>query len=111
MGEYNTLSDAELDAVGLKKDVSSLERRMDSQEAFNGEMRDLVVSVKLLAENMKNMLDEQKSQKEQLEKQDAKIQEIMMKPAQNWTSMQRTIFTTVLGALVGAAVTFFIRLL
>lgn len=84
---------------------------MNSQEAFNGEMRDLVVSVKLLAENMKNMLDEQKSQKEQLEKQDAKIQEIMMKPAQNWTSMQRTIFTTVLGALVGAAVTFFIRLL
>ena len=59
MGEYTELNDVADDIMGIKKDVRSLEKRMDNQDNFNGKMQDLVTSVKLLAENMKNMLDEQ----------------------------------------------------
>ena len=111
MGEYKELSDVAVNIVGVKKDVKSLEKRMDTQDNLNVEMRELVTSVKLLAENMKNMIDEQKTQKEQLEKQDAKIQEIMMKPAKNWSSMTKTIFNTSVGAIVGALIAVLIKLL
>lgn len=109
MGEYTELNDVAVDIMGIKKDVRSLERRMDNQDDFNGKMQDLVTSVKLLAENMKNMLDEQKAQKEQLEKQDAKIQGIMMKPARSWNTMQRTIFVAVTSAFITAFVTLLVQ--
>lgn len=109
MGEYTELNDVAVDIMGIKKDVRSLEKRMDNQDDFNGKMQDLVTSVKLLAENMKNMLDEQKAQKEQLEKQDAKIQGIMMKPARSWNTMQRTIFVAVTSAFITAFVTLLVQ--
>ena len=109
MGEYTELNDVAVDIMGIKKDVRSLEKRMDNQDDFNGKMQDLVTSVKLLAENMKNMLDEQKAQKEQLEKQDAKIQEIMMKPARSWNTMQRTIFVALTSAIITAFVTLLVQ--
>lgn len=109
MGEYTELNDVAVDIMGIKKDVRSLEKRMDNQDDFNGKMQDLVTSVKLLAENMKNMLDEQKAQKEQLEKQDAKIQGIMMKPARSWNTMQRTIFVALTSAIITAVVTLLVQ--
>jgi aconitase A len=109
MGEHTELNDVAVDIVGIKKDVRALEKRMDNQDDFNGKMQDLVTSVKLLAENMKNMLDEQKAQKEQLEKQGAKIQEIMMKPARSWNTMQRTIFVALTSAFITAFVTLLVQ--
>ena len=109
MREYTELNDVAVDIMGIKKDVCSLEKRMDNQDDFNGKMQDLVTSVKLLAENMKNMLDEQKAQKEQLEKQDAKIQAIMMKPARSWNTMQRTIFVALTSAIITAVVTLLVQ--
>ena len=109
MGEYTELNDVAVDIMGIKKDVLSLEKRMDNQDDFNGKMQDLVTSVKLLAENMKNMLDEQKAQKEHLEKQDATIQAIMMKPPRSWNTMQRTIFVALTSAIITAVVTLLVQ--
>ncbi|MGL6201069.1 MAG: hypothetical protein ACRC3H_19270 [Lachnospiraceae bacterium] len=42
--------------------IKSLKHRMEIQEKQDEPMRDLVISVKLLATNMENMLEEQKEQ-------------------------------------------------
>ena len=49
--------------------------------------------------------------KEQLEKQDAKIQAIMMKPARSWNTMQRTIFVALTSAIITAVVTLLVQYL
>ncbi len=111
MGNYNSFADVEIDIVGISKDVKSLEKRMDEQDELDKQLRELITSVQLLAQNMEQMLAKQDEQKAQLDKQNKEIEEIKMRPANNWNTMQRTIFTTIIGALAGAMVTYLIQII
>lgn len=111
MGEYKDFNDVAIAMTGIKKDVKSLEHRMELQEKFNEDMRELVTSVKLLAQNMEQMLKKQESQEKQLENQGNEIQEIKMQPAKNWTNMTKTIFTTIVGTIAGAMVAVILNLI
>ena len=61
-------------------------------------MKELTISVHTLAHDMKQMLDEQKEQGKRLDKLEAA-------PAEQWGSMKRTVFNTVIGAGAGAFAT------
>lgn len=75
--------------------IKSLKHRMDGQEKQDETMQELVVSVKLLAVNMENMLEAQKAQGERLEKLESE-------PGENWKNMKRTAISTIVSTLVGA---------
>jgi chromosome segregation ATPase len=70
-------------------------KRIEKLENTMEEIRKISTSVERLAINMENMLSEQKKQGDRLD-------ELEAKPAEAWTTMQRTILTTICGALAGA---------
>lgn len=74
--------------------IKSLERRMNAQEDKINVLQDLTLSVQKLAFGMDNMSQKQEDMNERL-------LEIEKKPAQNWNTMTRTIFTTVVSAIAG----------
>jgi hypothetical protein len=55
----------------------------------------LTVSVKELAINMKNMLEEQRLQGERIKRLEAE-------PANTWKNMKQTAFNTIVGVVAGA---------
>lgn len=70
-------------------------RRIGELETTVKEIQKISISVEKLATNMSYMLEEQRKQGERLS-------ELENKPAETWTAMQRTFFTTVCSALAGA---------
>lgn len=78
--------------------IKSLKHRMDEQEEQSKTIQDLVLSVKELALNMQAMIKEQGEQGKRL----AKLEN---EPAEQWSSMKRTVFNTIVGAISGALVT------
>lgn len=60
--------------------------------------QELTTSIHTLAHDMKHMLDEQKEQGKRLDKLESA-------PAEQWSSMKRTIFNTIVGAGAGAFAT------
>ena len=74
--------------------IKSLERRMNNQEEKMNVLTDLTLSVQKLALGMDTMAEKQ-------DDMNARLQEIEKKPAQNWNTMTRTIFTTVVSAIAG----------
>lgn len=99
--EYNDINDLSIALTKTQADVESLEKRMDKQDEFNDEMHDLVISVKVLAENMKNMLREQEAQRSQLDSQDKEIQEIKLQPVKRWDSVVLAVITSIIGGFAG----------
>jgi len=83
-----------------KNEIGSLKHRMDDQEKQQNTITELVVSVKELAINMKNMLDEQKAQND-------RIQKLEEKPAKRWDTLVDKIISVVIGAAVGYMTSFF----
>ena len=81
---------------GHEHEIGSLKHRMKDQEEQTKTMQDLVMSVKELALNMKNMMEEQKDQGERLEK-------LEQEPARKWKDSTKALFNAFLGA-IGAAV-------
>ena len=69
---------------GHEHEIGSLKHRMKEQEEQTKTMKDLVMSVKELALNMKNMMEEQE-------------------PARKWKDSTKALFNAFLGA-IGAAV-------
>lgn len=69
--------------------------RITNLEELQKSVNSLAMSVNTLANNMQQMISEQREQGERLKT-------LEERPAQNWNSMQRTIFNTLLGALAGA---------
>ena len=69
--------------------------RLDKLESSLEEIRKISASVERLAVTMENMLLEQKKQGDRLD-------ELENKPAEAWTTMQKTIFTTICAAMAGA---------
>ena len=72
--------------------------RLEQLEQNFGVVQKIAISVEKLALNMERMLDEQ-------EKQGQRLNKLESAPAEKWSSMTRTIFNTVVGALAGAAAT------
>lgn len=75
--------------------IKSLKHRMEEQEEQSKTIQDLVLSVKELALNMQTMIEVQGKQGDRLAKLEAA-------PAEQWSSMKRTIFNTIVGAGAGA---------
>ena len=74
--------------------IKSLERRMTNQEEKMNVLTDLTMSVQKLALGMDTMTAKQ-------DDMNVRLQEIEKKPAQNWNTMTRTIFTTIVSAIAG----------
>lgn len=86
---------------GHEHEIGSLKHRIKEQEEQSKVIQDLVLSVKELALNMKNMLDEQKRAAERLTR-------LENEPADRWNSARKTAFTTVISTISGGATVGFI---
>ncbi|MBU5331871.1 hypothetical protein KQI61_06645 [Anaerocolumna aminovalerica] len=82
---------------GHEHEISSLKHRTKRLEKQNKVIQDLVLSVKELAINMRNMMEEQKKQGERL-------LILEKKPAEQWSTLTKTIFTTIISTTVGGVV-------
>lgn len=70
--------------------------RIDDLERQQKQIQDLTISVQELAMSVKNMVEVQKAHSD-------KLAELESKPAQNWNTVTRTVLTTIVGAIAGAA--------
>lgn len=80
-------------------EIKSLKHRVTKCEEQNTTLNKLVNSVDILAVNMKHMADEQKSQREHIEK-------LEKEPAEEYKHYKRLtigcVITTIAGAILGA---------
>ena len=74
--------------------IKSLERRMGAAEEQGKVLQDLALSTQKLALCMEQMNAKQ-------DDMNVRLEEIEKAPAQNWNTMTRTIFTTVVSAIAG----------
>ena len=77
-------------------------RRIEDLEKQQQQIQDLTISVQELAMSVKNMVEVQKAHSD-------KLAELEARPAQNWNTMTRTAFTTIISAIAGAAALAFIN--
>ena len=89
-----TDEDIAVELKGLQKDVRSLEKRMNEQEKQNEIIQNLVISVKELAINMRQMLDEQKEQGKRLDA-------LEREPTETYNMIKKTILTAIVSGVVG----------
>ncbi|MBQ6944200.1 MAG: hypothetical protein IJN43_07710 [Ruminococcus sp.] len=80
-------------------EIKSLKYRVSKCEEQNNTLNKLVNSVDVLAVNMKHMADEQKSQREHIEK-------LEKEPVEDYKHYKRLVIgcvvTTIIGAVIGA---------
>lgn len=79
---------------GQQKDIRSLEKRMNEQERQNDIIQNLVVSVKELAINMRQMLEEQKEQGKRLD-------DLEREPAEDYKQLKEIVIGAVVGGIIG----------
>ncbi len=84
--------------TALEHETKSAKHRLDDLELQNQAIQDLALGVKELTINMGTMLSEQKKQGEDIEK-------LKAEPAERWSSMKKTVFNTIVGAMAGAVAT------
>lgn len=77
------------------KRIEILENKVDNITQMN-------VAMQKMADNMEHMYKEQERQGALIEKQDARLEKLENQPAAAWSTMRRTIFTTICGAAAGA---------
>lgn len=77
-----------------EQQIKSLKHRMDEQEEQCKNLNNLAMSVQELALNMKQMIEEQKTQGERLAKLESE-------PADKWNMMTEKIFTAIVSAIGG----------
>lgn len=80
---------------GHEHEIGSLKHRARDLEEQTRVIQDLVLSVKELAINMSNMLEEQR-------KQGSRLDTLEEEPGENWFMMKKTIFTSVVSTISGA---------
>ena len=80
----------------MQKENDRQNARLKELEQDVKELKEIHVSVKLLANNMEQMLEEQKEQGERIKKMERT-------PADKWNTMTRTIFTSIITAVSTAA--------
>lgn len=81
----------------LQKDVKSLEIRMCEQEKQNEIIQDLVISVKELAINMRQMIEEQT-------KQGKRLDALEKKPEEEYEMIKKTVITAIVSGLIGVLI-------
>ena len=84
--------------------IVGVEHRVKDLEEMQQSMNNLIRSVDKLAYNMEGMLKEQKEQGERLKKLESE-------PAEHWSSMKRTAFTTIVSVIAGALATGFLLMI
>ena len=75
--------------------IKILEVKVDNITQMN-------VAMQKMADNMEHMYKEQERQGALIEKQDTRLEKLEGQPAEAWSSMRRTILTTICGAAAGA---------
>ena len=81
-------------ALGTPIKLNALAEKVGSLEKNVSEIHSLSRSVSKLADNMERMLEEQKKQRED-------IDALKNEPADRWSSMKRTAFTTIVSTISG----------
>ena len=82
--------------------IKVVNKKIADLEEQQQHIQDLTLSVQELAISVKNMVEVQK-------KHSDKLAELESRPAQNWNTMTRTAFTTIVSAIAGAAALAFIN--
>lgn len=90
-----TDEDIAVKLTALEHESKSAKHRLDDLEVQNQAIQNLALSVRELTINMSNMMEEQKRQGDDIEK-------MKLEPAEQWGSMKKTIFNTIVGAMAGA---------
>lgn len=88
------MEEMERKVIELEQRGKSNTHRLDDLEEQSKLLNELVTSVKLLAQNMKTMAEEQK-------KQGARLDALEKEPAENWSSVKKAIVTALVSVLVG----------
>ena len=81
----------------MEEHVKHIDSEIAQIEKKQEDMNELTITVSKLADNMRAMLEEQRSQNDRL-------RQLEEKPAKAWNTMQKTIFTTVVSAIAGGLV-------
>ena len=82
-------------ALGAPIKLEALTEKVGVLEKNISEIHTLSRSVSKLADNMERMLEEQRKQRED-------IDALKNEPAERWSSMKRTAFTTIVSVIAGA---------
>ena len=88
------MDDNERTVIELDQRSKSNTKRLDRLEKTTEAVQELATSVKLMAQSLDNMADEQKRQGERLEK-------LEQQPADRWNTIIKTMLTAVVSALSG----------
>ena len=88
------MDDIERTVIKLDQRSKSNTKRLDRLEKTTEAVQELATSVKLMAQSLDNMADEQKRQGERLEK-------LEQQPADRWNTIIKTMLTAVVSALAG----------
>ncbi|GKH50255.1 MAG: hypothetical protein MRZ28_09645 [Oscillospiraceae bacterium] len=88
------MDDIERTVIELDQRSKSNTKRLDRLEKTTEAVQELATSVKLMAQSLDNMADEQKRQGERLEK-------LEQQPADRWNTIIKTMLTAVVSALAG----------
>ncbi|MGI5896276.1 MAG: hypothetical protein ACOX6U_04890 [Oscillospiraceae bacterium] len=82
-------------ALGVPVKLESVEEKVNRLERSVSEIHTLSLSVSKLANNMEQMLEEQREQRKD-------IDVLKNEPSERWNSMKRTAFTAVISTISGA---------
>ena len=88
------MDDIERTVIELDQRSKSNTKRLDRLEKTTEAVQELATSVKLMAQSLDNMADEQKRQGVRLEK-------LEQQPADRWNTIIKTMLTAVVSALAG----------
>ena len=88
------MEEMERKVIELEQRGKSNAHRLDDLEEQSKLLNELVTSVKLLAQNMQVMAEEQK-------KQGARLDALEKQPTENWNSVKKAIVTALVSVLVG----------
>ena len=96
------MDDIERTVIELDQRSKSNTKRLDRLEKTTEAVQELATSVKLMAQSLDNMADEQKRQGERLEK-------LEQQPADRWNTIIKTMLTAVVSALAGGLAAMLIK--
>lgn len=103
-GSYISRQEHEEFARRIDAEDGRQNRRISLLEETTRQMNDLTVSVKEMAVNMANMLEE-------LKKQGERVDKLESEPAEAHKQIKMAVITALISAVVGSAVTAFLMLL
>lgn len=83
--------------IEVEQRSKSNAKRLDRLEETTVAVQELATSIKLMAQNLERMTEEQ-------EKQGARLEKLEAQPGERWNTMTRTIFTTIVSAIAGGIV-------